>query len=267
MAIWLAAGAVAYAALVGGMYALQRQLLYFPDKATPMPAAWGVPDMAPRRVTTADGLDIVGWYRPAAESSRPTVVLFHGNAGHVGFRGFKARVFLDAGFGVLLAGYRGYGGNPGEPTEEGLYRDARAALDALAADGIHGPRLVLYGESLGTGVAVAMAGERPVGAVILEAPYTSIPDVGARHYPILPVKPLMKDRFDSLSRIGSITAPLLIVHGEGDTVVPVEFGRALFAAAPDRKTGAFLRHAGHNDLYAHGAADVVLDFLDRELPR
>ncbi|ACI98489.1 alpha/beta hydrolase [Rhodospirillum centenum] len=242
------------------LYANQRKLQYFPSTAVVVPADWGLPDFSVVTVTTADGVGIDGWYAPAA-AGRPTVVLFHGNAGHLGLRADKARVLRDAGFGVLLAGYRGYGGNPGQPDEPGLMADARAQLDFLVEQGVSGQRVVLYGESLGTGVAVRMATERRVGGLVLEAPYTSMTDVAAAHYPFLPVRLLLRDRYDSLSRIDRIAAPLLVVVAQRDAVVPAALSDTLFRAAPEPKYIVRLPGAGHNDMMEHGLAEVVVDFV------
>lgn len=254
-----------YLALVGSMYTFQRSILYFPSTAIPSPAASGVPEMTPVTLETADRLQLMSWYRPAAED-RKTIVYFHGNAGHIGYRGVKARPYLDAGYGMLLVSYRGYGGNPGSPSEAGLYDDGRAALAFLAAQGVEPGDTVIYGESLGTGVAVQIAFEqarasKPVAAVILEAPFTSTVDVGASHYPWAPVRWLMKDQFDSRSKIAGIQAPVLIVHGGTDRVVPIRFGEALYAAAVSPKDSLWIPDAGHNDLDAFGASDKVLAFL------
>lgn len=201
-----------------------------------------------------------------AKADLPTIVIFHGNAGHLGHRGFKARVFLDRGYGVLLAAYRGYGGNPGRPGEQGLYADGAAALDYLRdTAGLPPGKIVLYGESLGTGVAVELAarGDLDFAAVILEAPYTSMADLGAHHYPYLPARLLMRDRFDSASKFGRVTAPVLMFCGSRDRVVPPDFGARLYAVAPQGKRLELLEDAGHNDLWEHGAARLVLDFLAR----
>ena len=258
-------GAAGYAALVGLMYSCQRSFLYYPGGEPPPPAGAGVPEMAALTVRTADGLDLTGWYAPPAAPEGAVIVLFQGNAGNIADRAFKARPFLDAGYGVLLAGYRGYGGNPGRPSEEGLYDDARAALAYLRRAGIEAGRIVLYGESLGTGIAVRMASETRVGALVLEAPYTSMADVAQTHYPFLPARILTRDRFESAARIADVGVPLLVLHGERDTVVPARLGRELLAAAREPKEGVFVAEAGHNDLYAFGAAEVVLVFLRRHL--
>ncbi|MEE8279172.1 MAG: alpha/beta hydrolase, partial [Alphaproteobacteria bacterium] len=232
-------GLVIYGALVGGLFLVQRQLMYFPDTRTPEPARAGVPEMREVALTTEDGLRLMAWYRPAQTPDGPVIVFFHGNAGNIGNRGAKIRPFIVAGFGVMLLSYRGYGGNPGSPTEEGLNRDGRAALEFLSNNGVPSRRAVLYGESLGSGVAVEMATERPVGGVVLEAPFTSVADVAASQFFFVPARYLVRDRFDSLSKIDAIGAPLLILHGERDRTIPVRYGRRLFAAARQPKKSLF----------------------------
>ncbi|MEE8202279.1 MAG: alpha/beta hydrolase [Alphaproteobacteria bacterium] len=251
-----------YAALVGALYLGQRRMMYFPDASVPSPAMWGVPEMQPVALDTADGLRLLAWYRAAAEG-RPTLVYLHGNAGHIGYRGEKVRAYLDAGYGVLLLSWRGYGGNPGSPSEDGLYHDGRAALAFLAGEAVPPARVVLYGESLGGGVAVQMASEQRVGALVLEAPFTSLADVAARHYWYVPARRLVRDRFESIAKIARIGAPLFIFHGEEDRIIPVALARQLFAAAAEPKEARYFPAAGHNDLYDHGAAQAVLDFLGR----
>jgi fermentation-respiration switch protein FrsA (DUF1100 family) len=254
-----------YAGIVGGMYFLQRSLMYFPSQDLGTPAANGVPELEVVRLRTDDGLDLVAWYKPPAEADGVVVVYFHGNGGHIGHRAAKTRGFTRAGHGLLLVSYRGYGGNPGKPTEAGLFADARAAYAFLSEKGVAPGRIAIVGESLGSGAAVYLATEREIGALMLEAPFTSAGDVGQRAYPILPVKLLIKDPFDSLSRIGRVTAPLLVVHGERDEVVPVALGRHLFEAAGEPKEGIFPATARHNDLEEHGVTKMELDFLERYL--
>ena len=268
---FLLATVVGYALLVGLLYVSQRRLLYLPHPETPgAPASYGVPEMHRVGLATDDGLTLLAWYAPPAQGTRrPVLVLFHGNAGHIGYRAGKVRPFLDAGLGVLLVSYRGYGGNDGSPTEEGLYADGRAALRFLAGEGIASPRVVLYGESLGSGVAVLLASElaraAPVGAVVLEAPFTSMADAAALHYPYVPARRLVKDRYDSISRIADIGAPLLVIHGQADGIVPAEMGERLLAAARAPKEGHFVAGAGHNDLAEFDIATPVLEFLEHAL--
>jgi fermentation-respiration switch protein FrsA (DUF1100 family) len=190
------------------------------------------------------------------------IVYFHGNGGHIGYRRDRLRWFAQSGYGVLMAEYRGYGGNPGTPSETGLHIDAVAALEFLAGAGIEADRLVLYGESLGSGVAVQLARQRQIAGLILEAPFTSVADVAQFHYPFLPAAVLVRDRFDSLFRISEVKTSILILHGEQDRVVPVRYGRELFDAAPQPKRLWLAKEGGHEDLVQFGALEAVGHFLD-----
>lgn len=253
--------AAGYAAFAGLMFAGQRRLMYHPGPQPPEPAAVGLPEMTPVAIETDDGLALLAWYAPARKG-RPTVVLYHGNAGNIAHRADKARVLIDAGYGALLVSWRGFGGNPGSPTERGLYEDGRAALRFLSGRGVGPERVVVYGESLGSGVAVQMATEFAVAGLILEAPFTSIAEVAQRHYWYLPARWLVLDRFDSAAKIGAVRAPLLVLHGARDAVVPADLGRALFEAAPGpEKTFRLFEDGGHADLYEHGAGAAVTAFL------
>lgn len=260
--IILAIAGLGYAAIVGALFVGQRSLLYQPFGELGQPADSGLPEMAAVRAPTADGHDNLAWFAAPRREGAPTVVFFHGNACNLSCWSYKARAFIDAGFGMMLAGYRGYEGNAGTPSEAGLFADARGALDWLAARGIAGRDLVLYGESLGSGVAVRMASERQVAAVILEAPYTTIPDVAASMLPFVPVHWLVLDRFDSVSRIAALRVPLLVVHGDRDTLIPSRLGRALFAAAPEPKRALWIAEGGHSDLWG-SIRDTVMAFAAR----
>jgi uncharacterized protein len=259
-----------YLMLVTGLYVIQRQLLYLPDRSIPSRSASGVPEMSEIRLHTDDGLDLLAWHRSAAPQ-RATILYLHGNGGHIGYRGGRVRPFIDAGFGVLLVEYRGYGGNPGRPSEQGLMSDARAALAFLDTAGWPPAATVLYGESLGSTVAVAIAAERaaagqPVAALVLEAPLSSVSDVAAYHYPWMPVRWLLKDQFEASTRIAGVGAPVLIIHGEADGIVPIRYGKALFEAAREPKEAAWIRSGGHEDLAQFGLHRIVFDFLARQLP-
>ncbi|MEE2980068.1 MAG: alpha/beta hydrolase [Pseudomonadota bacterium] len=252
-----------YALFSGIMFVAQRRMMYHPDTSTPNLDQAGVSDMAAVTVTTADGLNLTAWHRPPTRDGAPTLVYFHGNAGHIGHRGSKARPYLDAGYGVMLASWRGYGGNPGSPTEDGFYDDARAALDFLAAAGVPANRVVVYGESIGSGPAVQVATERDIGALVLEAPLTSAANVAQRHYWYLPAQYLVLDRFNSIAKLDRIEAPLFIVHGGRDSVVPIDMSHSLLAAAAEPKDAQFFPGATHNDLYDHGADDAIIAFLEK----
>lgn len=258
--------ASAYAAVVGILFLAQRRLLYHPNRARPALAdlvALGVREVA---LATKDGLALASWYLPPPVG-RPVIAYFHGNGGHIGYRAERLRRFAAAGCGVLMAEYRGYGGNSGRPSEAGLCADGEAALDFLAGAGIDADRLVLWGESLGSGVAVYLAARHRVAAMVLEAPFTSVAAAARHHYRFVPAAALLvRDRFDSLSRIGRVRAPLLVLHGERDRIVPASHGRALLAAATAPKESWLCLAGGHKDLARHGALDVALDFIARRVP-
>ena len=260
------AALVLYLAGVTALWAFQRDLMYFPDGLPRVPPSHyemldGVQEIS---FTTADGVELVAWYA-AAPPTGATIVMFHGNGGSLRGERYRLKQFKDARMGVLLLAYRGYSGNAGSPSEQGLYADARAALDWLQASGVESESIVLYGISLGSGVATKMAAERDVGAVVLESPYTSTVDVAAWRFPVVPVSWLMEDRFESLARIGSITEPLLVMHGDGDVVIPQRFGRQLFEAANEPKQGFWPQGLGHNDIFDNGGFVTVLEFIERTM--
>jgi len=256
-----------YMLVLGGLYVFQRHLLYFPDTSPPDPASKQLQSIKDVTYTAADGVNLLSWYS-APEPGMPTVLYFHGNAGHIGSRIDKIRPFVASGYGVLLAGYRGYGGNDGGPSEQGLYADARAAVKFLQGEGTGAQSLVLYGESLGSAVATRMMVDLSVDggamALVLEAPFTSVVEAASHFYPIFPVRWLLHDRFDSGSIIDQIGAPVLIIHGEQDTTMPIRFGKKLYDIASHPKESFWVPRAGHNDLFDHGAATVVLDFIARQ---
>jgi fermentation-respiration switch protein FrsA (DUF1100 family) len=268
MVVFLKIAFVIYILLGLYMFIRQRTLLYFPPRIEADVTKSGLNGAREITVTTEDGLGLRGWYAPSPEN-KPVIVFFHGNASNIGTVTGRMRPYNRAGYGLLLAEYRGYARNPGRPTEQGLYADGRAFLAALSGElGIPPSNTVIYGQSLGSGVATKMAAElaeagTPARALVLESPYTSVPAAGQRRYPIYPVRLMMWDRFDSLSRIGSIGTPLFLIHGEADHTVPVDLGHDLFDAAAEPKTAVFVPGAGHNDLYGHGAGPFILSFLDQ----
>lgn len=239
-----------YGVVLCAMYVFQRSLLYVPPGEHAEIALSGQADLEVVTTATSDGLTLAHWYRPPSESDGPVVVVFHGNAGHIGDRVSKYRAFYDAGFGVFLAEYRGYNGNPGRPTEADILADAEPVLDYLAEQGVGPNRIVLYGESLGSGVAVKLASERSYACVVLEAPYSSIAEVAQHHYWYVPAYWLIHDKWDSMARIASVNSPLLVLIGERDRTVPPQFSRKLFEAAPGPKEKLVLPNAGHTDFYS-----------------
>ena len=237
-----------YVLIMLGMFVFQRSLLYPAGKGIQPFEHYGFSRGQEIRMTSSDGLSLQAWYFSSVGNDKPTIAYFHGNAGHLGDRIDKIRAYIDAGFGLLALSYRGYGLSEGKASEQGLYIDARAALDYLQQEHhLSGDMLILYGESLGTGVAVQMATERPSRAVVLEAPYTSIVARASEMYPWLPVPLLLKDTFQSIDKIANIHAPLLIFHNSGDNVVPQHHGRALFEAAMEPKRAVWPVSDAHID--------------------
>lgn len=247
-----------YFGFIAVMYLMQRSMIYYPDTNRPA----DVDGVERAKVHTSDGLTLEGFYLPPVETGGRIVVFFHGNAGHYGHRLYKAALLNSAGYGVLLVGYRGYGGNPGSPHEEGFYRDGRAFMDWVQKEkAVSSDRLVLYGESIGSGAATQMAVEYDISGLVIEASFASLLDMAGRHYPFLPVRLLLKDRFLNDQKIGKINAPLLIVYTENDRVVPSASTRKLFDAAIEPKEIVDIPQAHHNNLYEHGAAEYVLNFI------
>ena len=255
----LIAVVVGYGGLVALMYLFQRALMYFPDPTHTLPAEAGLPQAEEVVLTSSDGEKLIAWHVPP-RAGRPLLIYFHGNAGALDLRAGRFKWVVADGDGLLALSYRGYGGSSGRPSEEGFIRDAVAAYEFAAAR-YPADKLVLWGESLGTAVAVALAAERKVAGVILDAPFTSAVDVGAAAYPFAPVRWLIKDTWRSDRRIKRVSAPLLVLHGERDRIVPIRFGERLFALANEPKKMVRFPRGTHVDLDDHGAIDAVRAFL------
>jgi uncharacterized protein len=227
---------------------LMNSLLYFPARAileTPAEAGLGFRDLV---IETGDGPTLHGWLISARSPAIAHVLLCHGNAGNIGDRVLHAALLCAVGLDVLLFDYRGYGRSSGRPTEEGTYLDARAAREVmLAQPEVDAARVVYLGESLGGAVALELALEHPPAGLVLQSTFTSVRDMARRHYPVVPPG-AVPDAYPSLTRIASLTAPLLVLHGERDDIVPVSHGRALLAAASGPKHLHVFPDLGHNDL-------------------
>jgi uncharacterized protein len=237
-------GAAAYLGILLYMYLQQRSLQYFPSREGLSPQAVGLTGVSEERVNTPDGETIVLWYAEP-KPGHPTILFFHGNGGEISGRHDRMAFYQSQGFGALFVSYRGYGASTGKISEQGFMTDAFTAYDFLRERGVPPEEIVVVGESLGSGVAVQLAAQRPVAALVLEAPFTAAVDVAAEIYPWLPVRLLMKDQFISRDHIGKVTAPLLIVHGEADRVIPVAQGRRLLEMANEPKELVILAGEGH----------------------
>jgi len=251
-----------YLALGATLYLLQRSFLFPRTAERADPALAGIPGLEEITLATEDGERLVAWHVPPAEG-RPVLLYLHGNAGNLATpeRRERLRQLSLQGLGLIAVSYRGYGGSTGHPSEAGLIADARAGH--AEATRRYGPeRLVLYGESLGTGVATRLALERPAAALVLESPYRSIPAVVSRLFFFLPVERLMWDTFRTEDVIAGVTMPILILHGDRDRVIPLSHGLALEETARAPRRMIVYRGGGHDDLHTYGAAGDVAAFLE-----
>jgi fermentation-respiration switch protein FrsA (DUF1100 family) len=230
-------------------FVFQRRLMYFPSSDVPTPDEIGLSNVEAVTFRTADGLTLQGWFIPSwSLPARYTVLVFNGNAGNRAYRAGLAAVLRKFGLAVLLFDYRGFGGNPGSPTEGGLATDGRAAREyLLSRPDVVASRLIYFGESLGTAVAVELASEHEPAALILRSPFVSMTELAQLHYPFLPARLLLRDRFASIEHIRRVRCPLLIIAGSSDRIVPIEQSRRLHEAARTSKTFLVVPHADHND--------------------
>jgi fermentation-respiration switch protein FrsA (DUF1100 family) len=238
-------------------YVFQRRLIYLPSSGPVPPAASVLPGAREVSFQTSDGLRLAGWFVPAdAPDLGVTVLVAPGNAGDRSLRAPLARALRASGLSVLLMDYRGYGGNPGDPTEAGLALDVRAAR-RLLVDELHvAPnRLLYYGESLGAAVVTELAVEHPPGGLLLRSPFVDLASVGREHYPILPVRTLLKDRFPVLDNIKRVRAPTTVVYGSADSIVPAAQSRVVAAAAS--ATVVEVARADHNDRSLQDGAELI----------
>lgn len=236
-----------------GSSALQQFLIYHPDHRRITPIEVGLNGVEEVELNTPDGNTLIAWFAQAS-AGQPTVLYFHGNAGGLAGRGLRLQRLNDAGFGVLILSYRGYSGSTGRPTERDNVADGKRAFNYLVEEkGLSADDIFLFGESLGTGVAVQVAAAKAPAGVILDAPYTSMLDLAHLHYPYLPAGWLLKDRYETKRYIGKMKSALLIVHGDQDQVIPDAMGRAVFKAAEGAQSKQFIMlsgvgHLDHDEL-------------------
>lgn len=253
-------GLICYGGVVTLLYVTQRSLQYFPENVRTSPATAGLPRAEEVMLDTPDGERVIVWHVPPKDG-KPVHLYFHGNGGALRHRLERFQALTADGSGLVALSYRGYGGSTGQPTEDGLITDANTAYDYAAAR-YPADRIVMWGESLGTGVATALAAERPISRLILQSPFTSTADIAASRYWYVPVRLLMKDQFHSDERIPKVTAPVLVMHGAIDRVVPITLGERLYNLIRAPKKFVRFPGAGHLDLSAHGANEVALEFIN-----
>jgi hypothetical protein len=252
---------VGYLCGLVALFLLQRTFVFpIPPVGRSSPQAAGFPQAEEHILSTSDGEQVIVWYVPA-RPGHAIVLFFHGNGDFLAGRVDRFRGITADGTGLVALSYRGYAGSTGAPSEEGLLKDAAAAY-AFTAARYKADRIVVWGFSLGTGVAVAVAADHPVGKLILEAPYTSIADIAGAKFRFVPVRWLLRDPFRSDERIGRVNAPLLIMHGEKDPVISVRFGERLFALAHQPKQFVRFPDGGHENLDNFGAIETARHFID-----
>jgi len=252
--------AVFYLGALAVLYLKQRALVFpIPPVGRTAPDAAGFPEAEEHVLTTADGEKVIVWHVPA-KPGHAVVLYFPGNGDFLAGLVQRFKAVTSDGTGLVALSYRGYAGSSGTPSEQGLLEDAATAY-AFAAARYPADRIVPWGFSLGTGVAVAVAADHPVGRLILEAPYTSTVDIAASMYPFAPVRLMMLDQFHSDARIARVHVPLLIMHGDRDEAIPFHFGERLFALANEPKQLVRFPGGGHDNLDSYGAIETARQFI------
>ena len=253
--------------LVGMLWWLQRQMIYFPDASSVPPAGDVIEGARDVTLRTDDRLELVAWFVPASPGPtdrRMAVLVAPGNGGNRFGRAGLAEELRRRGLAVLLMDYRGYGGNPGSPSEDGLTRDATAAAETLEDLGYPPERTIYFGESLGTGVVAALQARRPPAGVVLRSPFTEFADVGSEHYPWLPVRRMLRDRFPVTDHLVDSEVPVTVIYGDQDTIVPTKMSKQVADEAPSLAERVVIEGAGHNDAVMFGprVADAVARLAD-----
>ncbi len=242
------------------LFFFQRKILFNVSGVPSKPSVYGLSNIDELKILTSDGFSLLAWYSKPKDDN-PTLLYFHGNSFDIGERSYRIDRYIQKGWGVLLLAWRGYSGNKGYPSELNLYKDGESALNWLkSSTSTKNENIVLYGESLGTGVAVELATRYSFKSVVLEAPFTSIADIARQRYKIYPVKYLILDKFDNISKISKVLSPVLIISGKKDEVIPHFHSKKLFSKANYPKLSVFIDEAMHNNLYDFGIEKEVIEF-------
>ena len=252
-----------YVLLLAIMFLFQRSFLYHPsidnyskDQTINEPS-----EIEKVKITTEDNIDLVAWFYHKDVEKFKTILFFHGNAGSLENRTYKLNHFKDLNVNFLIIAWRGFSGNEGKPNENGLYKDAKSAIEWLNSKGITEKNIILYGESLGTGVAVEVAQNKNYAGVILESPYTSMVNVGKKYYPLFPVQFLLKDKFESYKKIKKVFVPILVIHGKIDKIVPFAMGKKMYELANEPKFFYFQEYGDHMVDYDEKLLSVLKKFI------
>ena len=242
------------------MYIFQRTFMYHPNvkNTDPTTVQFKYKEVY---IESEKDIKLKSWYS-YLNPNKKTILFFHGNAGELGARTYKLNKFNDLDLNFLIISWRGFSGNNGKPTEQGLYKDAQKAVEWLEKKGINKKDIILYGESLGTGIAVELATKNEYSGIILESPYTSMIDMGKRFYPFLPISVLQKDKYNSLKKLSMIKSPILVLHGKSDTLVPFYMGKKIYDAANEPKYYYFPDHDNHMMTYDQDMLRTLSNFVN-----
>lgn len=252
---------IVYLVICAAMWLYQRNMIYIPDVGARPPSSYGLHSVEKIVLDTPDGEKLEAWSWKG-NPDKPVIAFFHGNAGNLSHRAITFRMFKALGLGFVAVDYRGFGNSTGKPSEAALYRDAEQVLAYMNEKfGVEDQRIVLYGESLGSGIVTEMATRRPFAGVVLQSPYTSVAAAAKRRFFWLPIDLLLTERFSNIDRIDRINAPLLVIHGRDDELFPVDMAESLVEKARDPKTGVYLANTSHNDLDIRDIADHLQSFI------
>jgi len=243
------------------LYFYQRNLLYHPNENNYSKDKISV-DIKKVKILTSDNIELLGWYHEKNLKDYKTLVYFHGNAGTLENRIHKINHFEDMNINFLIIAWRGFSGNNGKPTEQGLYEDGKSAINWLAKKGVDEKNLILYGESLGTGVATHLAQNKNFAGVILETPFTSMVDAAKIFYPYIPVSLLLKDKFENLKKIKNINSPIMVMHGEIDQIVPFSMGKKIYEIANEPKYSYFTKYDNHMMEFDERLVYAIKSFIE-----
>lgn len=252
---------VAYLGINALAYANQREMMYLPSTERVSPADIGLQGVDEVILPMGSDIELTSWFAQPKDN-RPTVLFFHGNAGAVSHRAHRFRELMAHGYGVFVLGYPGYGGNAGEPSEPNFHEASQKAYDYLQTAGIKPGDIVIYGESIGSGVAVQLAAKVSAKGLVLEAPMSSAIDVAREHYPYLLAGLLLRDSYRSVEFIERIDMPLLVIHGDKDVIIPLRLGEKLVERALEPKMLVVMEGAGHNNLSQFSTGRVVREFIE-----
>ena len=254
---------IAYLIIGFALYFNQRRLTFRRSKKPNSPEYYNLTNVSEEFIVITNKIRLLSWLSKP-KNNKPTIIFFHGNSFDIGERAHKIKFFIEKGYGILLHAYRGFSGNKGDPTEKSIYNDAKVVVDWVKKNIlINENNIILYGESLGTAVAIELGQYKKYKGIILEAPFTSVSELAQKMYPIYPVKYLIWDKFDNISKINNLISPLLVLHGKNDEIVPFSMGKKIYEEYKNKKDYVFIDEGMHNNLYDYGIVNKVIEFINK----